>query len=408
MDNPPPRLEAVPSAAKLTVLIAAPTLDTGASDSGAIELVRILAAGGHRAIVVSDGGRREADIAANGGEFIRARMASKNPAVMLRNVGLLARIARERRCDAIHALGRAPAWSAYAAARIARVAFVTSWYKGFREQNSLKRLYNSVMARGDRVVAASSRIAELINDRYGTPWNRISVIPASIDFTRFDPAALSADRLAVLRAQWGVGPETKVILVAGRLRRRKGHDVVVRAVQRLKAMGLKDFVCVFTADDSGNPRYSGELWDQVLATGTADAIRMTGYIEDRPAAYAAASVVVSAAIQEEGLQRALVEAQAMVRPVIVSDLGASPEIVRTQPTVTADRATGLRFRTGDDGALAAALLHLFSMPENARRAMGARGREWALANFNARVATDAGLRVYSEIAETRSAPRASA
>ena len=58
-------------------------------------------------------------------------------------------------------------------------------------------------------------------------------------------------------------------------------------------MGLKDLVCVFAAEDQGT-RYAGELWDLVLATDTADVIRMTGPIDDLPAAYAAASVVVSA------------------------------------------------------------------------------------------------------------------
>ena len=49
-----------------------------------------------------------------------------------------------------------------------------------------------------------------------------------------------------------------------------------------------------------------------------------------PAAYAAASVVVSAAVQPEGLQRAILEAQAMGRPVIVSDLGAGADVVLTR------------------------------------------------------------------------------
>ena len=69
---------------------------------------------------------------------------------MLRNAFALARIVREHRCDMIHAHGRAPAWSAYLASRMTGVPFVTTWYKGFREQNAFKRIYNGVMARGDR------------------------------------------------------------------------------------------------------------------------------------------------------------------------------------------------------------------------------------------------------------------
>ena len=54
-----------------------------------------------------------------------------------------------------------------------------------------------------------------------------------------------------MRARLGRQPDTKVILVAGRILRRKGHHVVVQAVRRLKDMGLKDFLCVFVGEDRG-------------------------------------------------------------------------------------------------------------------------------------------------------------
>src|SRR6202158_875565 len=252
-------------------------------------------------------------------------VASNNPIVMLRSPAVLTRLARERQCDAIHAFGRAGAWSAFIAARLRGIPFVTSWYKGFREQNVLKRLYNSVMARGDGVIAVSEQIAQLINDRYGTPWERIAVVPCSIDFERFDPKNVARERVEAVRRAWGVKPDTKVILIVGRILRRKGHHVVVRAVRRLKDMGFRDFLCVFVGEDRGRTHYTGELWDQVLATGNMDVIRMAAPVSDMPAAYAAASVVVSAAVQPEGVQRAILEAQAMARPVIVSDLGAGPD-----------------------------------------------------------------------------------
>jgi glycosyltransferase involved in cell wall biosynthesis len=367
----PPPAAAAPRKA-ITVLIVVPSLDTGAADAGALGLTCVLTAAGHRAVVASRAGRLVADVTAAGGEFVPLDLASNNPAVMLRNAVTLARIARERNCDAIHALGRTAGWSAWLAARLRGIPFVTSWYKGFREQNIFKHAYNGVMARGDRVVALSEQIAQLVHDRYGTPWQRISVVPSSIDLERFDPAAVSAERIAAMRAAWGVKPETKVILITGRILRRKGHHVVVRAAQRLKEMGMKDFLCVFVGEDRGHTRYTGELWDLVLTTDTIDVIRMAAPVYDMPAAYAVASVVVSAAVQPEGLQRAILEAQAMGRPVIVSDLGAGPEVVLTAPAVPESRITGLRFAAGDDAAFAATVLRLFAMPEAARRAMGQR------------------------------------
>jgi glycosyltransferase involved in cell wall biosynthesis len=382
----------------LTVLLVAPSVDAGAPDAGTVELVRILATHGHHPIVVAGGGRMVPDVLAAGGDFVAMNVASRNPIIMLRNAMMLARLVRKRHCDLIHAHGRAPGWSAYLAARRTGVPFVTSWYKGFREQNPLKRLYNSVMARGDRVIAVGDQIAELIIERYGTPWNRITVIPAGIDLERFDPARMSQARIDAVRNIWGIQRDVRVILVVGRILRRKGHHVVVEAVRRLKEMGLRDFLCVFVGEDQGATRYTGELWDLVLATGTADVIRMSGPIDDLPAAFAAATVVVNAAIQPEGLQRAILEAQAMARPVVVSDLGAGPDVVLAPPAVAEDRMTGLRFSSGDSVALAAAIVRLFSLPQSARSAIGARGRGWVSANFGSAAVVEPTLRLYAEIA----------
>ena len=385
----------------LTVLIVVPSLQAGAADHGVIDLVRILAAAGNRPIVLSSGGRLETEIAALGGEFIRADVASKNPFVMMRNAAIMRHIVRREHCDIIHAHGRSPAWSAWIASRLTGIPFVTSWYKGFREQNGFKRLYNSVMARGDRIIAVSDQLAELISHRYGISWGRINVVPLSVDLERFDPETVSHERVDTMRRSFGIDPDTKLILVTGRLLRRKGHHLVVQAVHRLKEMGLKDFICVFAGEDQGKSRYTGELWDLVLATKTADVVRMTGPVVDLPAAYAAASVVVSASTQDEGLQRTILEAQAMARPVIVSDLGAGPEVVLAPPSVSEDRMTGLRFSAGDDAALATALVRLFSMPEAARRAIGLRGRDWVTSHFDASAVSDLTLKLYAEVARSR-------
>jgi glycosyltransferase involved in cell wall biosynthesis len=333
-----------------------------------------------------------------GGEFVALDTDSTNPIAILRTAAKLVRLLRERDCVAIHALGRAPAWAAWIAARMTRKPMLTSWYKGFREQNLFKHHYNRVMVAGDRVVAVSEQLAQLINDRYGTPWERIAVVPLSIDLTAFDPDAVSHERVETMRRTWGVSRDTRVFLVTGRILRRKGHHIVVRAAQRLKERGLTNFLFVFVGEDRGRTHYTGELWDLVLSTGTVDVIRMAAPVIDMPAAFAAASVVVSAAIQPEGVQRTLLEAQAMARPVIVSDLGAGPEVVLTPPAVPDNRITGLRFAAGDDSGLATALLRLFAMPEQTRRAIGARGREWVLNHFNPTTIAEQTLAFYRQAA----------
>ncbi|WP_245303686.1 glycosyltransferase [Pseudorhodoplanes sinuspersici] len=389
----------------LTVLIIVPTLHAGAAEMGAVDLVRILTEGGHRAIVMSRGGRLEAQLAEAGGELVYAAVASKNPIVMARNIAVISRLVRQRKCDVIHAHGRAPAWSAYIAAKLTNTPFVTTWYKGFREQNALKHFYNSVMARGDRIVAVSDQLAELISERHHVPCDRIKVVPASIDYDLFNPANVSIERIDAMRRIMGVTASDKVILVVGRMLRRKGHHVAVRAARRLKDMGMKDFVFAFVGEDEGHSRYTGDLWDEVLANDLAGVVRLIGPVDDLPASYAVASVVVSAAVQQEGLQRAILEGQAMERPVVVSDLGAGPEVVLAPPTVPEDRMTGLRFSSGDDAGLAAGLVRLFSMSPAQHHAIGLRGRQWVTKHFNRATISDLTLQLYSGLAQTKNATR---
>jgi glycosyltransferase involved in cell wall biosynthesis len=388
------------SATGLTVLIAVPAIDVGAADEGALELARMLGMAGHRAIIVGGGGRLERDVAACGAEWVRLNTASRNPLVMVRNAFVLKRLIVERRCTVVHALARAPAWSALLAARMTGVPFVTTWYNAFRDQNIFKRFYNGVMARGERVIALSDQIADAIAERHGVAADRIVVAPPHVDVMAFDPARVTAEQIEAVRATWGVGANTRAIMVVGSILRREGHDVIVRAARRLRDMGLRNFAFVLVGEDPGRSSYSGELWDTVLATETSEVIRIAGPSADRPSAYMAAIAVVSAAIQLES-PRSLLEAMAMARPVIASDLAAGPEIVLAPPAVVEDRMTGLRFRAGDDGELAAALIRLMSASEGARQAIGRRGRERVAAQFaDAGTATQM-LAVYAEIARRR-------
>ncbi|WP_170149738.1 glycosyltransferase family 4 protein [Rhodoplanes roseus] len=379
------------------MLLTVPTLDVGAADEGAIDLARVLAKAGHRPVVVSQGGRFEDEIARLGGVFVRLDTTSHNPIVIARNAQRLRRLVREHGCDAVHAHGRASAWSAWAAARASGKPFLTTCYTGFREQNRLKHWYNGVMARADRVIAVSEQIGDLMVERHRVPSSRLAVVHPGADLGGFDPGGITPDRIAAARSAWGVGPATRVVLFPGRIIRRRGHHVAVEAAARLKQNGLRDVLFVFAGEDGGTSSFSGELWDQVLASKTADVVRLTGPSPDAPASCAAATAIVSAAIQLEGLPRGLLEGMAMARPVIASDLAAGPEAVLAPPAVGEDRMTGLRYPAGDAGALAAALIRLFAYPEAARHAMGQRARAWVLSEFDPEDTAARILAIYADV-----------
>ena len=246
----------------LTILIVVPTLQAGAAEMGASILCVFSPNAGHRAD--RDVARRAArsDVsprrAANSCmPMWRARIRRS----WLRNAAAISRIVRSRKCDIIHAHGRAPAWSAFVAAKLTRVPFVTSWYKGFREQNALKRLYNSVMARGDRIVAVSDQLAEMISERYRVPGDRIEVVPTSVDLELFDPATHVARAVDATRRDFRCdGRATRSCWWSDACCDAKGHHIVVQRGAAAEGNGAEGFRLRLRRRGSGHqPLYRRNL-----------------------------------------------------------------------------------------------------------------------------------------------------
>ena len=193
---------------------AVPRLDTGGSEQAAVEIAEALTRAGASALVATEGGRMATAMTEAGGEIVPLPMASKNPFTMLANARRLARLIEERGVDLVHARSRAPAWSALLAARRTGRPFVTTYHGAYGSPGLFKNFYNSVMARGDRVIANSRYTADLIAARHHVPQERIRVIYRGVDLAKFSPDAVVQNRLGRLRALWGVS-EQQPVVVAG-------------------------------------------------------------------------------------------------------------------------------------------------------------------------------------------------
>jgi glycosyltransferase involved in cell wall biosynthesis len=118
-------------------------------------------------------------------------VASKSPWRILRNARALAKIIREQNVVIIHARSRAPAWSALLAARRCGIPFVTTYHGVYNARTRLKRWYNSIMARGDAVIANSQWTARHILAVYRFQPKRLKVIPRGMDLDYFNPGRSS-------------------------------------------------------------------------------------------------------------------------------------------------------------------------------------------------------------------------
>ena len=304
-----------------TILQIIPELDTGGAEQSVIEVAEAIVKGGGRALVLSQGGRMIPQLTAAGAEWIDFAAATKNPARILWNAQRIIDLVRKQKIDLIQAESRAPAWSALIAARRTRVPFVTSYHGAYGEKNALKKLYNSVMARSDIVIANSKFTAGLVKARYGTPDNRLRVIYRGDDVERFDRAHVSADRIEVLRSQWGLKPNQKILLQAARLTSLKGHAYLIRAIARMRDR-MQDAVLIIAGADQGRSAYKAELEALISELSLRKSVRLAGHVEDMPAAFAAAHVALAVSTVPETFGLVVAEAQAAGCPVIATNIGA--------------------------------------------------------------------------------------
>ncbi len=371
-----------------TVLQILPNLGSGGGvERGTVEVAEAIVETGGRAIVVSAGGAKVHELQRVKAEHIELPVNSKNPFVMYANIGRLVDLIKKEGVDVVHARSRAPAWSAWVAARKTGKPFITSFHGTYGLGSFLKRKYNSVMTKGDKVIAVSGFIAGHIRRIYGVPNRKIRTIHSGVDVARFDPKKVSAERIINLANAWRLADGYPVIMLPGRLTRWKGQVVFIEAVAKLNR---RDVRCLLVGGDQGREDYRKELEALVNRHGLGEVVRIVDHCDDMPAAYMLSDIVVSASTEPEAFGRVVVEGQALGRLVIASKHGGAQETVE-------DGVTGWLVPPLDSDALAGAMEAALSLSESERTAFARKCIANARDNFSKESMCMKTLDVYNEV-----------
>jgi glycosyltransferase involved in cell wall biosynthesis len=274
---------------------------------------------------------------------------------------------------------------------------MTTYHGAYGGRSALKHRYNSVMARGDIVIANSQFTADSIARLYPHSREKLRVIHRGADLRLFSPGAVDRARVSRLRETWGVAPHERVVLLAARLTAWKGQRVLIEAAALLKGQGLDDVRFILAGDAQGRDGYVKDLDTRIEAAGLKGIVSRVGHCRDMPAALLAASVVAVPSTEPEAFGRAAVEAQAMGAMVVVSDLGAVPETVLAPPDTPAESRTGWRVPAGDAAALAEALRVALTLGASAREAIARRARAHVERKFSLEQMTRQTLDAYLSV-----------
>jgi glycosyltransferase involved in cell wall biosynthesis/predicted GNAT family N-acyltransferase len=308
---------------------------------------------------------------------------SWDPASDAKAFGELVGILRRGRFDLVHTHNPKPGILGRVAARVAGVPCVVNTVHGFyaRPEDPIPK---RAAVMGLEWAAARFSDLELYQSGEDLRWARhlrVARAPKAVllgngtDLSMFDPARVSHERVDSLRRELGLDPGRLVVGTVGRMVVEKGYRELFEAARRVRSvMPEAAFLVVGEVDaEKGDA-----LGQEEIGAAMAD-VTFAGWREDVRDLLALMDLFVLASWRE-GMPRSAIEAAAMGRPLVLTDIRGCREIVR-------DGVGGVLVPPKDPGELAEAILALLRDPERRAR-VGADARRVAVERFDERRVAD--------------------
>lgn len=375
-----------------TLLQIVPSLAGGGLARATLDAAQAVIAAGGSAIVASPGGAMVPDLLRLRASHLE--LPDNKHAVWGRVTlpGKLASSLRDARVDIVQARSPATAWVARTLARRLGIKWIATLHRPFLAHDLAGRFIERRQTRADTVVAVSQHVARDALQRFPGVQDRLVTIPPGVNVDRFDPAIVRVDRVIRLAADLRVPDGSYLVLCPARLGEDNGQKVLIEAIRRLER---DDVFCLLLGSTGAATPFEKELERTIVASELQGRVKIGPYVDDMPAAYMLADVVVATGGTRQGFSRTLIEAQAMGRPVVAEDGGGAAEIVRTG-------ATGWLAASGDPVAMAEALQAALSLSTERRAELARAAQEHARANFSLATSNREWLALYERLAPGRS------
>ncbi|MDC0216386.1 glycosyltransferase family 4 protein [Candidatus Pelagibacter sp.] len=364
---------------KIKVLQVIPRLGYGGAETGCYDLAHYLPENNCTSFIVTSGGELIKYIDKKKVTVIRLPVHSKNPLLIFLNSIFLIFIILFFNISIVHARSRAPAWSCLLATKITRRKFVTTFHGTYNFNSSIKKFYNSIMVRSDLIIAGSNFIFSHINENYSKYLNlkkRFLVIFRGINTDYFDPSTTVEAEEDELFKNWDLKIGKKIILLPGRLTLWKGQEIFIEALNKVNIeLGHETFLAIILGSDQGRNIYKKKLLRLVEQYRLNNQVKFIEHCKNMPLAYKISDIVVSASIEPEAFGRVSVEAQAMQKPILASNIGGSNE------TIINDK-TGFLFQSNNSESLSKKIIEILNLDESTLKFMGNEGRKNVIKKFN--------------------------
>ena len=328
-----------------------PNMEIGGAEKTVIEIASFLKQREFSSLVLTSGGKLINNLYANNIEVIILPIDNKNPFLIFKNIFIFMKIFREKKINLVHVRSRAPAWSAIFAAKKTGVPVLTTWHGHVKNTSIFKKFYNSIMLKGDAVIANSSYTAKKISEIYKINLNKIDVISRGVNVKTFEKSQFSNKEIKKIKKLWNVSDNKKIILLPARLTKWKGHLVAIEAINLLKKENFFDQIYfIFAGEKKGAEKYLKKLVKAIEKNKIQKNVKIVERIENMPLAYQAADIILAPSIEPEPFGRIPIEAQAAGKIIIASDHGAVKDTI-----IDGDNFTGFKVKPNEPVSLSDAI-----------------------------------------------------
>ena len=379
---------------KLRVLQVIPRLGYGGAETGCYDFAHYLAEKDCGSFIATSGGQLLRYVKKNKVKVIRLPVHSKNPLLIILNTFILSIFILFKNINIVHARSRAPAWSCFFACFITRRKFVTTFHGTYNFKSKIKKFYNSIMLKSKLTIAGSNFIFSHINENYSEKVknkNKLRVIFRGINLDYFNKNNISNLKKEKLKLEWKTSNDKFTMLIPGRLTTWKGQEKFIEALHILiEDYNNVNFQAIILGSDQGRKVYKKKLIDLSTRYRLLKKINFIDHCNEMPLAYSLADVVVSASIEPEAFGRVAVEAQAMEKPIVASDIGGSKETILKGKS-------GFLYKHDDPRDLAKTLNTVMELDSDSLNLIGSEGRKNVSKKFDVEIMCDSTLREYRKL-----------
>jgi lipopolysaccharide heptosyltransferase II len=324
----------------MNILQILPELNVGGVETGTLDLAKYLVKAGHKAVVVSAGGELVKELETCGAIHYQLPVHKKSVFTMIRMISRLVEIIKKEQIDIVHARSRVPAWIAYFASRKTRKVFITTCHGYYK-----KHIFSYVMGWAKSVIVLSNVIGRHMIEDFSVPYERIRLIPRSVDLERFK--YISPDKKR--KKEFNVG-------IIGRLTPIKGHLDFIKAMAKVSRVMPSVKIWIVGDAPSSRQAYKEQIEVLVKRLGLWHATQFLGTQRDVPSILAHLDLLVLATTTQEAFGRVIIEAQAAGVPVVATKVGGVVDIIE-------DNKTGLLVAPSDPSGMAEAIIKISKEPE---------------------------------------------